>query len=57
MFYAVSDDIDSAKELLKEKIGSDFYIKFPGTGHTDSPGTHLTKILIKLLGSFYFTKI
>ena len=40
LFYAISDDIQSAKKKLLIKENENFDIVFPGDGDIGSPGSH-----------------
>ena len=38
LFYVLSDDIETSKTLLEEKIRANYPIKFPGNGIDHRPG-------------------
>ena len=57
LFYVLSDDIETSKILLEEKIKADYPIKFPGNGIDHRPGMityrnqvlHRGRLLVKLM--------
>ena len=41
MFYVLSDDIKLSKVLLQGNVNGKVYIKFPGSGSQQRPGSEL----------------
>ena len=52
LFYVLSDDIETSKILLEEKIKEDYPIKFPGNGIDHRPGmiTYRNQVLHRGIG-------